>query len=121
MTAVEGLYEEVEALFSQPPEELTKPVNSLRFSMLPTWAVLKRKDQAAEASLDKLYELWETLDTKAAYPGNSDYASWVEARIAIIKATARLDGRTGYMLKRAVHDGSLAQRWRSIWAYLNIK
>ena len=123
MSGVDNLDQETEALFRTPGKELTSEESQLRFGMLPIWARLKYKEDFAVADtlLAKLYELWEKLDVDGRVArGNKGYTEWVEARISVIKAVARLDGKTSYMLKSAIHDGSLPQRWRSLWAYLNL-
>ena len=123
MSDVDNLDQETEALFRTPGKDLTSKRSQLRFGMLPIWARLKYKEDpaAADTLLAKLYELWGKLDADGRVArGNKSYTEWVEARISVIKATARLDGKTSDMLKSAIHDGSLPQRWRSLWAYLNL-
>ena len=124
MSDVENLSKESEALFQTTAKMLTAESSQLRFGMLPAWAELKRKEGEPEINrlLEKLYDLWMKLEGPGrVYAGNKGYREWVEARISVIKATARLDGHTGYMIKSAIRDGSLPQRWRSLWAYMNIR
>jgi hypothetical protein len=122
MSGVENLDQETEALFRTSAKELTSEQSQLRFGMLPIWARQKYEEDPAAANmlLTKLYELWKKLDVDGRVArGNKGYTEWTEARISVIKATARLDGKTSYMARSAIHDGSLPQRWRSVWAYLN--
>ncbi len=149
MDPLKQLDEEMNRLFSAPAKELAVDTRNLyRFTeVLPVWARLRHKEVAhareeekkaqqagdlksvpvasviEEDAHDQMYALWEKLasDEGTIYRGNAHYSDWVEARISIIKATARLDGKTGSMIRAAIHDGSLIQRSRALWAYVNLQ
>lgn len=121
---VDSLYENINVLFMMSANELTSEEAQLHFSRLPEWARLMWKDvEKRDSSLENLENLWNKLNNEGiVHRGQKNYNEWVEAQIAVIKAAARLDGNVGTMVKKAaVYDGSLPQRWRAFWAYLNIR
>lgn len=149
MDPLKQLDEEMDRLLNAPARMLAVDTRNLyRFiEVLPVWARLQHKEVVRAREIEKesrevgdteqpsvasaleedaqskMYALWEKLssDEGTIYRGNAHYGDWAEARISIIKATARLDGQTGSMIRAALHDGSLIQRSRAFWAYLNLR